>query len=91
MGWFLALYSLVVTAGNFAVVRDWCIGQRRSSLVPLVGGFAGAGACLNLPYPALHAWWWVPLLVDVGCGPYMLAIGTCSIVWSAAHGSPHSC
>jgi len=45
---------------------------RNVSMVPLVGGIAGAIAVATGPWPAARAFFWVPPLLDVGCGPYLL-------------------
>jgi hypothetical protein len=36
-----------LTVANFAIVFGWFVLKRRGSLVPLVGGLAGVGACLT--------------------------------------------
>lgn len=48
--------------------------QRQSfSLVPIIGGVAGAVGCAIAPWESLRAWWWVAPLVDVGCLPALTA------------------
>lgn len=42
------------------------------SLVPFVGGVAGALGCLVAPVPNVARWGWLPLLVDLGCVPLLL-------------------
>jgi len=73
MGVLLAILFLLVAPTNLAVlvISYW----RRSfvSFIPIIGGLAGTAACFALPYPALRAWCWVPLLADIGAAPLMLA------------------
>lgn len=63
---------LIVIGNAVAIVRFRRSGRRMSS-VPLVGGIAGALAAVIAPLPALRPWLWVPLVVDVGCVPMLLA------------------
>ena len=44
------------------------------SPVLMVGGILGVLACLAAPNETLHEYWWVPLLLDIGTGPYLLVI-----------------
>ncbi|MCC6360150.1 MAG: hypothetical protein IT450_15505 [Phycisphaerales bacterium] len=48
--------------------------QRQSfSLVPLIGGLAGAVGCAIAPWDWLRPWWWVAPIVDIGCLPALTA------------------
>lgn len=47
-------------------------GRRVPSIVPLVPGLLGMAACMVSPEAGLRRWAWVPLLLDVGCVPYLL-------------------
>lgn len=40
-----------------AVVYRWFVLKRHGSLVPLIGGTAGATACFLLPADSLRHWW----------------------------------
>jgi ADP-ribosylglycohydrolase len=42
------------------------------STVPAVPGVFGAIALWTSPFPVLREWAWVPLVLDVGCAPYVL-------------------
>lgn len=42
------------------------------SPVVFVGGVLGVLACLAAPSETLREYWWVPLLLDIGTGPYLL-------------------
>jgi hypothetical protein len=41
------------------------------SMVPVIGGVAGALACLVAPVVGLARWAWLPLVLDVGCAPLL--------------------
>lgn len=47
---------------------------RKPSMVPLIPGIAGAIALAIAPLEVLHPWFWVPLVLDVGTGLYLLLI-----------------
>ncbi len=47
-------------------------GSTDLTVIPLVGGSAGAAACLLAPWPWAAKVWWLPLIVDVGALPYAL-------------------
>jgi hypothetical protein len=52
------------------------LGARRGksfSLVPLIGGLAGMCGLLIIPYPPARVYWWLPLLLDIGCLPLLAA------------------
>jgi len=74
MGWILAAVFVLVSFGNAGIVLRWRTHGKSGSLLPLIGGAAGLGAFLMLPYPLLNHWWWTPLVVDLGTG--YLAIAT---------------
>ena len=42
------------------------------SPVPLVGGICGVLACVAAPDETVRAYFWVPLVIDLGTGPYLL-------------------
>jgi len=44
-------------------------------MVPVFPGLAGAFAISWAPLEVLHPWFWVPLLLDVGCVPFLVLIG----------------
>ena len=72
MGWLLAAVFATVTFGNFAIVYRWYLRKQRGSLVPVIGGLAGAAACFLLPMSGLCDWWLLPLVIDPGSAPLML-------------------
>ncbi|MBI4200640.1 MAG: hypothetical protein HY535_09265 [Chloroflexi bacterium] len=81
---FVPLAGLFVVG---AVANAWIVSMmwRRSaanehapSMVPFAPGLAGVLACLVAPWPPLVRWAWLPLLLDVGSGPYILLL-----LWAA--------
>jgi hypothetical protein len=69
----LLVLCAAITVANVVFMLRGHFFHRHSSLVPLFGGAAGAVAVLLLPYDSAHFWWWLPLLLDVGCVPLHLA------------------
>jgi hypothetical protein len=67
--------SLWVILGNLWTTIGGLFKKRKSfeSYVPLIGGVAGMVGMLFLPVPGMRRFWWVPLVVDLGCGPMLLA------------------
>ncbi|WP_166826738.1 hypothetical protein [Thalassoroseus pseudoceratinae] len=44
-------------------------GQPRNySMIPLLGGLIGTGGCLLAPSSTVQSLWWIPLVLDPGCG-----------------------
>lgn len=41
------------------------------SMVPVIGGVAGALACAVAPIPGLARWAWLPLVLDIACVPLL--------------------
>src|SRR5450631_2165151 len=46
----------------------------RSSPIPFAGGIAGAIALAIAPHAPLNDYFWVPLLIDLGTGPFLLLL-----------------
>ena len=74
IGWLLAFIGMFITAGNFAIVFGWYALKKHGTLVLVLGGLAGAGACLTLPFSGLTTWWYWPLLIDPGSAALMVMI-----------------
>ncbi|NLW51663.1 MAG: hypothetical protein GXY85_12615 [Candidatus Brocadiaceae bacterium] len=48
---------------------------RSESYIVLLGGIAGMVSLAIAPFDCLRAWWWLPLLVDIGCLPFLACAG----------------
>ncbi|MEI6074618.1 MAG: hypothetical protein WCS94_03535 [Verrucomicrobiota bacterium] len=48
--------------------------EKFQSLIPFVGGMLGTIGLLLLPMSQPRRFWWVPLIMDLGCGPMLVAI-----------------
>jgi hypothetical protein len=72
--WTVALlFTLVCVATaqcNWFVLTRFAIQGRSGSMVPILGGLAGCLAVLIVPLDGAQRWWWLPLLLDIGCAPY---------------------
>lgn len=73
-GLLVVIFALCTVANAHLLVRSLRAGpdERVPSLVPLVGGMAGAIGLTIAPMDELHAYAWLPLLLDIGCGPYLV-------------------
>ncbi len=83
----LASLSLLIAIGQW-----WSIysipkkvnaqGQRRSySLVPFIGGMIGTMGCMIAPLSTIQSLWWIPLLLDPGCGLLFGFLGCFGVYW----------
>jgi hypothetical protein len=71
----LALFSLNVMAFNWGVVLGGLfLKKKMPSVVPFVGGVTGVYALKLAPWDSVHAYWWVPLLLDFGCVPCVVLL-----------------
>lgn len=61
-------------------------GERTPSLILFVGGIAGAIALAIAPREELHAFFWVPLVLDIGTGPYLALIAIATVWQGLASG-----
>ncbi len=68
---------VIFAGGNIGIALRWYLWRQRASTAPLAGGVAGMLAFLVVPWPTAHWWWWLPLLLDIGCVPLLLA-GLCA-------------
>ena len=74
--WVLGTLGAIVFVG-FAVSNIViCVAQHRKprghSLLPVVGGLLGACGVVLLPIPGIPKFFWVPLILDLGCGPLLI-------------------
>jgi hypothetical protein len=75
------LFSILVLFGAWAIIINWIIAFRKSgSLIPVVGGFIATIALLVAPWDAIRTFWWVPLVVDLGCMPILFMV-TGFLIW----------
>ncbi len=66
---FVAMLVFVVLAAInlYKLASD----QRMEGIIPIIGGAAGAFAFKIGPWEDLHSLWWLPLILDVGCLPWL--------------------
>ncbi len=68
--------GLLVISG-YVIVLNWSgvisnyLSNRHSSLVPVIGGVAGAAGLILYPNPDVNRWWPVPLFIDLGAFPLL--------------------
>lgn len=67
-----AWLNAVMLFGWAKWVRDARDQGRHVSMLPLVPGVIGAGAMLIGPFEWMRGFFWLPLLLDVGCIPYIV-------------------
>ena len=77
----LALLSIPAIIGNWVLLIDAQLFHRNHSLVPLVGGVAGAIALAICPFDSLRPLWWTPLVFDPGCALLLVACLIAVLVW----------
>lgn len=68
----LSAWFIYIAGFNLTVVcfpKRW---QKPVSVAAIVGGLAGAVAFRFGPIETLRAWWFTPLVVDIGCAPLLL-------------------
>ena len=73
VGAILLVVSVWLIAMNWWIVIERSRKGRRSSLAPFYGGICGALALLLIPSSKLAKVAWVPLVIDVGCLPILIA------------------
>jgi len=68
------LFVILLFFGGLAIIGNWVIPfQRRGgSLVPMFGGALAAIALAVAPVDSLHWFWWIPLIIDLGCVPLLV-------------------
>lgn len=72
----LLAVSVGIVFSNLWIVFGGLFKKREKfqSLIPFVGGIVGTIGFLLLPMSQLRHIWWVPLIMDLGCGPMLVAI-----------------
>lgn len=71
----LIILSLWIIIGNLWIAFGGLFKKRKKfeSLLPIVGGCAGVIGLWLLPLAQFHRFWWVPLVVDLGCVPLLIS------------------
>ncbi|MBI4637147.1 MAG: hypothetical protein HY727_12425 [Candidatus Rokubacteria bacterium] len=66
--------SFILVATNNAVVcwREFVLKQESPSVVPLIGGILGYVGLSASPLEVISDHAWLALVLDVGCGPFLL-------------------
>jgi len=59
----------------------YVVKKDRGTFVLVIGGFVGLAGILTLPVERLHAWWWLPFVLDIGAGPVLAIFGGMSLIW----------
>ncbi len=80
--WLISL--LLLFLGGWITLANWIIPARPKggSLIPVLGGLFGAVAFATIPIIALNSFWWLPLIVDLGCLPLLVMTGS-YLAWQA--------
>ncbi len=79
----LLLVFGISAVGNLCIAGLFVVRRARASMIPLVGGIAGAVGLLALPVDGAQKWWWLAPLVDLGCAPSLVAFAA---VWLLRRG-----
>jgi hypothetical protein len=64
---------IAVSSANMVYTILWALKRKRNSFVPVIGGLAGLIAMLIVPIEGARKLAWIPLFVDVGCLPLVIA------------------
>ncbi len=81
------LFVLIATSNAVLWWRAFVLKQEKTpSVVPLIGGILGYVGLSASPVEAISSWAWLALLLDVGCGPYLLLALTSVLpeLWSTS-------
>ncbi len=72
----LIFFSGLSIVANLWITFGGLIKRREKfeSLVPFIGGVVGVVGVLLLPVEKAHAFWWVPIVADLGCGFLLLGV-----------------
>jgi hypothetical protein len=66
----LLTISIVMVIVNFRIfLKGIILRQHAPSWIPFFGGGTGTLGILVVPLPALHSFWWLPLVLDWGSLP----------------------
>ena len=76
----LSLGGFAICGNYILMLRAWFTPGSNYSLLPLVGGCAGFCGALLCPSKVVSDLYWLPLLIDPGCG--LLLVG---FAWFLCH------
>ncbi len=71
-GFLLALFGICALVNAVLFIRRYILHGAAASLIPFVGGIAGAVGFSYAPSASLRHITWLPLFVDVGCVPWLV-------------------
>ena len=69
----LLLVFFLISVGNAFSAVAYLWQKRHISAVPFIGGIVGVCGFLIAPTGWLSHWWWLPLVVDYGSLPILIA------------------
>ena len=69
--------TLLLFLGGWITIANWIIPMRPKggSLIPVIGGAFVAIAFAISPLGVLNGFWWLPLILDLGCLPLLILTG----------------
>jgi len=67
-----ALFALFAMVNALVFYKGTIKGEKVGSGVPFLGGIFGAIGFTTLPVPLLNQFFWLPLILDVGCLPGLI-------------------
>ena len=72
----LIVLALLVIIGNLWIAIGGLFKKREKyeSFIPFLGGVMGMIGLLLLPVTGARIFFWLPLVVDLGCGPMLVSI-----------------
>jgi hypothetical protein len=78
--WIISIVLLavwfVVTCSNLWIAVGGLFKKREKfvSFIPFVGGILGMIGVLLLPVTGARPFWWIPILLDLGCGLMLVGV-----------------
>lgn len=65
----LCLFAAFTAIVNWRIVFLRLTRREHRTWIPLLGGLSGVLGMMMSPFPLLHEYGWIPLLIDWGCIP----------------------
>lgn len=76
--WLLAILFIIlftwIAVGNLWISLRWYLRGKRETLLPFLGGILGLVGMLLVPIAGISRFCWIPLVVDLGCGPMLCGL-----------------